>query len=199
MAPTNYQPVSHDEERLLSSSHNSSDNGIPCEKWPGATIGPDDNAPTSTVQRWLRCLKKNWAWVGHVVLLSISAFLFTSSFCRQKYSPTNLDCSNQLSAWCRGPLPLLPPSHNPYQATGLLSEEDLLTRFHPVAPAQASVTYETVKFDLPMVPTGPYVGKGPDVDAAWEAITDCKQTPVAWPLAANPNTNSVIMSQYPTS
>ncbi|KAI6710416.1 hypothetical protein JHW43_007063 [Diplocarpon mali] len=40
------------------------------------------------------------------------------------------------------------------------------------SPAQGAVKYEIKQFDLPPVPEGPFVGKGPEVDAAWDYITN---------------------------
>ncbi|RDW72844.1 hypothetical protein BP6252_06751 [Coleophoma cylindrospora] len=39
-------------------------------------------------------------------------------------------------------------------------------------PAQSAIKYEIQHFDLPPVPKGPYIGKGPEVDAAWNYITN---------------------------
>ncbi|KAI9049771.1 hypothetical protein LZ554_005922 [Drepanopeziza brunnea f. sp. 'monogermtubi'] len=39
-------------------------------------------------------------------------------------------------------------------------------------PAQSAIKYEIKQFDLPPVPEGPYIGKGPEVDAKWDYITN---------------------------
>jgi hypothetical protein len=39
------------------------------------------------------------------------------------------------------------------------------------APAVHVIEYEDVKFNGSMYATSPYIGKGPDVDAAWDVIT----------------------------
>ncbi|TVY80567.1 Cyclochlorotine biosynthesis protein O [Lachnellula suecica] len=40
------------------------------------------------------------------------------------------------------------------------------------SPAQSAIEYEIKQFDLPPVPEGPFVGEGPEVDAAWDHITN---------------------------
>ncbi|KAI4597051.1 hypothetical protein KJ359_004964 [Pestalotiopsis sp. 9143b] len=40
------------------------------------------------------------------------------------------------------------------------------------SPALGAIKYEIQHFDLPPVPEGPFVGKGDDVDAMWDYITD---------------------------
>lgn len=40
------------------------------------------------------------------------------------------------------------------------------------APALGAIKYEIQHFDLPPVAEGPFIGKGDDVDAMWEYITD---------------------------
>lgn len=40
------------------------------------------------------------------------------------------------------------------------------------SPALGAVQYEIQRFDLPAVPEGPFVGKGPEVDKMWDYITD---------------------------
>jgi hypothetical protein len=42
---------------------------------------------------------------------------------------------------------------------------------HSTAPAAKAVKYDTVKFNATMGEGSPYVGKGPEVDAAWHAIS----------------------------
>lgn len=39
-------------------------------------------------------------------------------------------------------------------------------------PARSAIKYEIQQFDLPPVPEGPFVGKGDEVDAAWDYITN---------------------------
>jgi len=48
------------------------------------------------------------------------------------------------------------------------------------APAQSAVEYEIRKFDLPAVPQGPFVGKGPEVDAMWDYITDSSMSTILY-------------------
>lgn len=50
-----------------------------------------------------------------------------------------------------------------------LSDAQLLIR--STAPAASAVKYETQHFDLPAVAQGPFIGKGDDVDARWDAIS----------------------------
>ncbi|KAK9423064.1 hypothetical protein SUNI508_04358 [Seiridium unicorne] len=40
------------------------------------------------------------------------------------------------------------------------------------SPALDAIKYEIQHFDLPPVAEGPFIGKGPEVDAMWEYITD---------------------------
>lgn len=40
-----------------------------------------------------------------------------------------------------------------------------------IAPAASAVKYETQHFDLPPVAEGRFIGKGDDVDAAWDEIS----------------------------
>ncbi|KAK7965083.1 hypothetical protein PG996_000557 [Apiospora saccharicola] len=40
------------------------------------------------------------------------------------------------------------------------------------SPALPAIKYEIQHFDLPPVPEGPFIGKGPEVDAMWDYITD---------------------------
>ena len=56
------------------------------------------------------------------------------------------------------------------QLSGLSRKRRILTLF--AAPAISSVSYQHHQFDLPAVPEGKFVGKGPEVDAAWDYITD---------------------------
>lgn len=40
------------------------------------------------------------------------------------------------------------------------------------APINEAVEYQIKHFDLKPIPDGPFVGKGPQVDAMWEWATD---------------------------
>ncbi|KAK6864181.1 hypothetical protein PG995_000709 [Apiospora arundinis] len=40
------------------------------------------------------------------------------------------------------------------------------------SPALSAIKYEIQHFDLPPVPEGPFIGKGPEVDKMWDYITD---------------------------
>lgn len=45
------------------------------------------------------------------------------------------------------------------------------THANCIAPAAHVIEYEDMKFNGSMYATSPYIGKGPEVDAAWDAIT----------------------------
>ncbi|OTB06921.1 hypothetical protein M426DRAFT_318631 [Hypoxylon sp. CI-4A] len=47
------------------------------------------------------------------------------------------------------------------------------------SPAASAVKYETQHFDLPPVVEGQYIGKGDDVDAAWDAISAIGDTMIS--------------------
>ncbi|RDL40112.1 Uncharacterized protein BP5553_00091 [Venustampulla echinocandica] len=52
-----------------------------------------------------------------------------------------------------------------------VSTIDYVRHFSAYSPAVKAVEYETVKFNTTMGSASPYVGKGPEVDEAWHAIS----------------------------
>lgn len=44
------------------------------------------------------------------------------------------------------------------------------------APVNEAIEYQIKHFDLKPIPDGPFVGKGPQVDAMWEWATDGGKT-----------------------
>jgi hypothetical protein len=46
-----------------------------------------------------------------------------------------------------------------------------LSNTNIAAPASKAVEYQTIKFNNTMGTGSPYVGKGPEVDKAWHAIS----------------------------
>jgi hypothetical protein len=54
------------------------------------------------------------------------------------------------------------------------TEIELMT---DVAPVNEAIEYQIKHFDLKPIPDGPFVGKGPQVDAMWEWATDGSMSP----------------------
>lgn len=50
-----------------------------------------------------------------------------------------------------------------------------------IAPALDAVKYEIQHFDLPPMAEGPFIGKGPQVDAMWDYITDGRMSDILEP------------------
>ncbi len=104
---------------------------------------------------------QHWAWIGHAVLLSVSTTLFTLAFCMHSARPTDLTVTTQFSSYCK--------------TSCFCCKRQRLTAAAPAAPV---VKYDTVRYNLTPVMTGsPYVGKGPEVDEAWEQISRGKHHP----------------------
>lgn len=102
-----------------------------------------------------------WPWIGHVFLLSISSVMFFMSFLASTASPSDLVITQRVSAWCT--FGFLPLAKTPVVHMTLTS---------PIAPVAPLVRYDTVRYNLtPIIHSSPYVGKGLDVDEAWEQIS----------------------------
>jgi hypothetical protein len=50
----------------------------------------------------------------------------------------------------------------------------------------SAIKNEMHHFDLPPVPSGPFVGKGPEVDAMWDYITDGSMSKNTLPIFREP-------------
>lgn len=103
----------------------------------------------------------NWMWLVHAVLLTLSFGLFISAYFTRASTLTHVQ---HFSAYCESRLFLL--------------RLYLLTT--AIAPAAKAVEYQTIKFNDTMGEHSPYVGKGPEVDKAWHAISyDSELFPIA--------------------
>lgn len=146
-----YRAVPGDEEQSRSSSDTI------YEKDAVAVRFRDDKFERDFRTRALDFLRKNWVWIAHTALLSTSLILFTLSFCQRTARITDLQVTQQYSSYCM--------AHPPKPSYPSL----LLTDAAPVAPI---VKYETTRFNLTPMVEGPYVGYGPEVDKAWDAIAN---------------------------
>lgn len=95
-----------------------------------------------------------WIWLIHAMLLLFSSTLFAGSYYTRL---STLRHVKQFSAYCKCP---------DIQNFPAESVVDLKT-----APAASSIEYEHVKFNLSMNNGSPFVGYGPEVDAAWNRIS----------------------------
>lgn len=116
-------------------------------------------------------LNSRWIWVAHAILLSISLGSLALSFDVLSLTP-------------------IEPMINTYCTFAqLYNRVEPIVLTESVAPAQSAVKYEIQNFDLPPVSKGPYVGKGPEVDAAWDYITSSSTLntpePLFSPVCAN--------------
>jgi hypothetical protein len=48
-----------------------------------------------------RRIAQHWVWIGHALLLSISATLFTLAFCMRHARPSDLEVTTQFSSYCK--------------------------------------------------------------------------------------------------
>lgn len=94
-----YRAVPGDEEQSRSSSDTI------YEKENVATRLQDDKFERDVRTRSLDFLSKNWPWIAHTLLLSISLILFTLSFCQRTATAkiTDLQVTQQYSSWCMFP------------------------------------------------------------------------------------------------
>ena len=117
-----------------------------------------------TLREKVARLVKQWIWVIHTILLSTSFLLFLLAFYMTRAQFNATAFTRAFSAWCKL-FSILPSPFN--------VEHVVLIDPNSQAPALSVVKYEVVKFDLPPTMDQPsiYVGKGPGVDKAWEAIT----------------------------
>ena len=100
---------------------------------------------------------QHWVWVGHVILLSVSTTFFTLAFCMRNARPSDYAVTTQFSSYCEQ-LDAVTPSQS--------------QRLTLAAPAAPVVRYDSVRYNLtPIMSASPYVGKGPEVDEAWEQIS----------------------------
>ncbi|KAI5868033.1 hypothetical protein GGS23DRAFT_8141 [Durotheca rogersii] len=60
-----------------------------------------------------------------------------------------------------------------------MTDLEYTRRYSAWSPAASAVKYETQQFDLPPKAEGPYVGKGDDVDAAWDEISAIGDTMIS--------------------
>ncbi|CAJ2509895.1 Uu.00g057950.m01.CDS01 [Anthostomella pinea] len=63
--------------------------------------------------------------------------------------------------------------------TAKMSDSAYTQRYSAWSPAASAVKYETQHFDLPAVAEGPFMGKGDDVDAKWDYISDIGDTMIS--------------------
>lgn len=111
----------------------------------------------NTIVERLDSISPHWQWFAHLILLSLSMTFFALSFCIKS---------------AKHPI----PTDGRLPETYCMSDTKLAI-FHDantenLAPALGAIKYEIQHFDLPPVPEGPFVGKGDDVDAMWDYITD---------------------------
>lgn len=96
-----YRAVPGDEEQSRSSSDTI------YEKENVAIRVQEDRFELDARTRALDFLTKNWTWIAHTLLLSISLILFTLSFCQRTAKISDLQVTQQYSSWC---MPLPPKS-----------------------------------------------------------------------------------------
>lgn len=153
-----YRAVPVDEEQSRSSSD------TVYEKEAVAVRFRDEKFERDVRTRTLDFLGKNWAWIAHTVLLSMSLILFTLSFCQRTARVSDLQVTQQYSSYCMSAkIARRPPPEATH--TGLRAN----THVAPVAPI---VKYDTVRFNLTPMVEGPFVGYGPEVDKAWDSIAN---------------------------
>ena len=100
-----------------------------------------------------RRVSSRWLWLGHAALLSLSFSMFAAAY----FTPVStLKHVQHFSAYCRS-------YHLKHQGKVLIHAW--------TAPAAKAVEYQTIKFNNTMGTGSPYVGKGPEVDKAWHAIS----------------------------
>lgn len=89
-----YRAVPGDEEQSRSSSDTI------CEKDAPAVRFRDEKLERDFRTRALDFLGKNWTWIAHTALLSLSLILFTLSFCQRTARITDLQVAQQYSSYC---------------------------------------------------------------------------------------------------
>lgn len=89
-----YRAVPGDEENSRSSSDTI------YEKENVAIRLQDDRFAQDARTRLSDFLRKNWTWIAHTLLLSISLILFTLSFCQRTAKISDLQVTEQYSSWC---------------------------------------------------------------------------------------------------
>lgn len=96
MPKQTYRAVPGDEENSRSSSDTI------YEKDNAAIRLRDDRFERDVRTRALDFLNKNWAWIAHTLLLSLSLILFTLSFCQRTATAriSDLQVTEQYSSWC---------------------------------------------------------------------------------------------------
>lgn len=126
--------------------------------------GEIHNARTTKFSRGLTTITfesivRNWAWLGHLILLSTSMTLFLVSFCVRSGNRSDLAYTELYSSYCM------------FYLAGLrmLFGPKLTVMVAPVAPI---VRYQTVRYNLTPIVEGPFVGYGPEVDKAWDYIAN---------------------------
>jgi hypothetical protein len=92
-------------------------------------------------------------WLMHTLLLSLSFTMFALSYFRPL---STLESVRRFSSYCK------------YIIQHLMTI--MLTR-RPIATAATAVEYERIMFNNTMGIGSPYVGKGPEVDKAWRALS----------------------------
>lgn len=92
--PKVYRAVPVDEEQSRSSSD------TVYEKETLSVSFRDDKFEGDVRTRAVDFLRKNWAWIAHTALLSISLILFTLSFCQRTARLSDLQVAQQYSSYC---------------------------------------------------------------------------------------------------
>lgn len=89
-----YRAVPGDEEQSRSSSETIFEKDAPAVRFR------DDKFERDFRTRSLDFLRKNWTWIAHTALLSMSLILFTLSFCQRTARVTDLQVTQQYSSYC---------------------------------------------------------------------------------------------------
>lgn len=112
-------------------------------------------APKRSIVDRLERISPHWTWFAHAILLSISMTFFALSFCVKSAKHGGGRLPDTYCRFFKG------QNHSKMKDSPKC-----------IAPALSSIKYEIQHFDLPPVAEGPFIGKGPEVDAMWEYITD---------------------------
>lgn len=99
--PKEYRAVPGDEEQSRSSSDTI------YEKDAVAVRFHDDKFNKDCRTRAVDFASKNWPWIAHTVLLSLSLILFTLSFCQRTARISDLQVTQQYSSYCTARHPAL--------------------------------------------------------------------------------------------